>query len=97
MDMKFKGWMQVGGILTVHTPDRAEPQGLRGLKVKQSLPDKFLCTRGEMDRRSLPKIGNWDIRVSEDQACLYRRDFGTQGRGYFPTGRGHAPPKGMGS
>jgi hypothetical protein len=84
----------VGGILTLQTPGQVEPRGLLGLKVKQPLADKYPCPREEMDRWSLPKIRNWDIRASEDHVGLYPRDFGTQGRGYFPMGKSHAPLKG---
>jgi len=94
--MKFKGWMQADGILTVHTPDQAGYRGLSGLKVKIPLADKFPCPRGEMDRRGLPKIRNWGIRASKDQVCPCQRDLGSQDRGYFPTGKSHTPLKGRG-
>jgi hypothetical protein len=84
----------VDGILTLQTPDQLEHGVLSRLKVNQHLADKFPCTHREMDRWSLPKIYNWGIRASENHDALYHRDFGIQGRGYFPMGKSHAPLKG---
>jgi hypothetical protein len=86
----------VDEILIAHTPDQVGPRGLSGLKVKPFLDDKFLCIRGEMDRRTRPEIRNWDIRPSEGHFGLHHREFGIQGRGYFPMSKDHTPLKGKG-
>ena len=83
----------MGGILTLQTPDQVEPRGVSGLKVKQPLPDKFPCPRGEIDR-FLQKIGHVSIRAREDHMGMFHKDFEIQRRGFSPIEKSHVPLKG---
>ncbi len=87
----------MGGILTLRTPDQAEPRQVTVLKVKQPFGDKCPCRHEEMDRwENLPKIHNWDIRASGSHVGSYLRDFGIRGQGNFLIGKGHVPLEGKG-